>query len=75
MNKKSMNYINKKIKILNDENASKLIIDYFRNQKKPIYPNQLLMMGRTYDRYRRPDDKTYMIEGEYFPQEMCEIED
>lgn len=73
MNK--LKYINKNIKINNDKKASKIIIDYFRNLKKPIYPNQLLMMGKTYPRFRKPDDKTYMIEGEYFPIEMCEVED
>lgn len=71
----NLEYINKKITVGNSIEDHKKIIDYFRDQKKPLYPNQMMMMGMQFPRFKKPDNKTYIIEGEYFPATMCIIED
>lgn len=68
-------YINKKITIGNSKEDAKILIEYFKENKKPLYPNQMMMMGMEFPRFRKFDEDVCIIEGEYFPITMCYIED
>ena len=35
----------------------------------------MMMLGMEYPRFRSPDVLTYIIEGEYFPADMCYVEE
>lgn len=71
----NLEYINKKIIVGDSKEDAKILIEYFKKNKKPLYPNQMMMMGMEFPRFRKPDNDTCIIEGEYFPIDMCYIEE